>query len=205
MKRTVLVLIFSVNLLSAQKVVRKTMLNPEIKAIAIDGINCFKINMKTSNSDELEVRAKIEGEYKKNLILNLREEGSNLFVNAGFSPNFKDPNDKLSAHKVVSISLDIGLPESQRVQVNGLSCNVFVTGNYEQLKITLNDGNCSLNNVSEKVFVVTQSGDINLRSKRGKIKSVSKFGKIEDNDIPIGTDYYSLKTTTGNIGLMRID
>ncbi len=203
MKRIILFLFFSVNFLSAQKIVKKTILNPDIVAIEIDAKNCFEIKMKTSKSDDLLIQATIDGEYKRDLILNLKEDGSNVSVSAGFSPIFKNPNDKLSAHKVVSISLEIVLPEFQSVQVNGTSRNVLATGIYEQLKITLNDGSCTLKDISGKVAATTQSGDINVESKSAEIKVVSKFGKIQKNDIPVGDNYFILTTTTGDIDLVR--
>jgi len=206
MMKVFLLVFFLVQFLSAQKIVKKTILNPEIKAIQIDAKNCFEVKMMTSNTEELLVRATIDGEYKNDLILNLEEEGSNISVSAGFSPNFKNPNDKLSAHKVVSIALEINVPEFHRVQLNGTSCNVFVTGLFEQLKVTLNDGSCTIKEVSEKVTVITQSGNINVESKSAEIEAKSKFGKVQKNEIPDGEDNkYILTSTTGNINLSRIE
>ncbi|MBM1104909.1 hypothetical protein JQC67_02045 [Aurantibacter crassamenti] len=180
---------------------KKTVVNHEISAIEIDASNCFEINMKTSATDELNVQATIEGEYTEDLLLNLKEEGTNIFVSAGFVPNFKNPNDKLSAHKVVSIALEITVPQNHTIQVNGASCNVSVTGIYKHLKITLNDGICTLINVSENVMATTQSGDINIVSDGAIIQASSSYGIVEKNEIPVGENYFTVKTTTGNINL----
>lgn len=201
MKRLLLLLFFSCHIAGAQKVVKKAILNPDILAVEIDAKNCFEIKMRTSNTKELMVLAIIDGEYENELLLQLEEKGSSISVSAGFSPNFKNPNDKLSAHKVVSIALEITVPEFQNIQVNGTSCNVIATGIYEQLKITLNDGSCSLMDVSEKVTAITQSGDINVESKSAEIKATSKFGKVQKNEIPTGNNYFMLTTTTGDINL----
>jgi len=203
MKRIFLLLILAANFLSAQKVVKKTIINPDITSVQIDARNCFLIKMQASRAEELLVEAIIDGEYKNDLILNLKEEGSSIFLSAGFSPNFKNPNDKLSAHKVISIELLISLPDGQNVQVDGTSCNVIATGEYEHLKITLNDGNCTLNEVSEMVTVKTQSGEINVHSSKAKINAVSKFGKVRKNDIPHGNNIFTLTTITGDINLVR--
>lgn len=184
---------------------KKAILNSKVEAIEIDASNCFEIKLNTSDTEEIMVKAIIEGEYEKNLILNLKEEGSNVSVSAGFAANFKIPNDKLSAHKVVSIALEIIVPEFQNVQINGTSSNVFVSGVYKQLLITLNDGICTLQNVSKKVTAVTQSGDINLKTKKAEIFAISKFGNVQKNDIPSGDSYFALTTTTGNIYLKRTD
>lgn len=199
MKNIFLLLFLSANLLGAQKIVKKAIINSEITAVRIDAQNCFLINIETSKTDEILVEAIIDGEYKNDLLLNLEAKGSSIFVSAGFSPNFINPNDKLSAHKVVSIELQISLPESQNVQIDGTSCNIIASGEYENLKITLNDGNCSLSEVSETVSVLTQSGDINIRSSSAKINASSKFGLVQKNEIPDGSNNYVLATTTGNI------
>lgn len=203
MKSIFILLFLSANFLNAQKVVKKAVINPNITSVRIDARNCFQIKIQTSRTDELLVEAIIDGEYKNDLILKLKDEGSSIFVSAGFSPNFKNPNDKLSAHKVVSIKLLISLPDGQNVQVDGNSCNIIASGNYEHLKITLNDGNCTLNEVSEMVTAQTQSGDIDVHSSSAKIKAVSKFGKVRKNDIPDGGNNFTLTTTTGNINLVR--
>jgi len=203
MKKLVLLLFISAQLLSAQKVVKKTILNKEVSAIEIDATNCFDLNIKSLKTEELLVQATIEGEYEKDLILNIEEEGSNIFINTGFRPNFKNPNDKLSAHKVISIALEIIVPEFQKVQINGTSCNVHATGLYENLKITLNDGACFLKNISKEVTATTQSGDINVESGGARIKTKSKFGNVHKNEIPVGENIFNLNTSTGNIYLSR--
>lgn len=203
MKSIFLLLFLSANFLSAQKIVKKAIINPEITAVLIDARNCFQTRMQTSRTDELSVEAIIDGEYKNDLTLNLKEQGASIFVSAGFSPNFKNPNDKLSAHKVVSIELLISLPDGQNVQVDGTSCNIIASGNYEHLKITLNDGNCTLNEVSEKITVLTQSGHIDVHSSSAKINATSKFGEVRENEIPDGETNFTLTTTTGNINLVK--
>lgn len=204
MKSIFLLLFLAANFLSAQKVVKKAIINPDITSVQIDARNCFRIRMQTSKTDEMLVEAVIDGEYKSDLLLNLKEEGASIFLSAGFSPNFKNPNDKLSAHKVVSIELRISLPDGQNVQVDGTSCNIIASGDYEHLKITLNDGNCTLNEVSETVTAVTQSGDIDVHSSSAKINAASKFGEVRKNGIPDGDNNFTLTTTTGNINLVRI-
>ncbi|MRI01424.1 hypothetical protein GH721_12850 [Kriegella sp. EG-1] len=199
MRKLFLFIFFSTNLLSAQKIVKKTIVNNAIETIEIDAKNCFRVNLKTSNTDELIVRATIDGEYSKDLFLNVKEEDANIFVSTGFTPNFKNPNDKLSAHKVVSIALDVIIPENHKLRVYGTSCNVLATGNYKYLNVTLNDGICVLNEVAYNTMVTTQSGDIFLTAIKGEIKANSKYGIVEKNVIPIGENYFVLKTITGDI------
>jgi len=194
-----------VNFLTAQKIVKKSIVDGLIASFQIDANNCFKIHVNTSDSNEIVVAATIDGEYKKDLVLNVKEEGSRVLVSAGFRPNFENPNDKLSAHKVVSIALDIQLPKNKRVQLFGTNSNISATGTYDTLKITLNDGVSHLINVKGIAEIETQSGDIIVESESAEIVSKSKYGKVDKNQIPHGNSKYILKTVTGNIRFNRIE
>ena len=189
--------------LQAQKLVKKSIVHSEISFFQIDANNCFKVDLQTSVSDELVVEAFIDGEYRKDLLIKISEEGSTLKVSAGFQPNFVNPNDKLSAHKVISIALKISLPELKRVQLFGSSSNISINGLYSDLNISLNDGRCILNEVSQNVFVQTQSGDITVNSLGATIEAKTRYGKIYRQEIPRGDSKFILNSTSGDIRINR--
>lgn len=195
----------SVNFLSAQKMIKKSLVDASIDVINIDVSNCFKMKVETNEGEEMILEATIDGEYRKDLLLNIKKEASTLRVNSGFTPNFKMPNDKLSAHKVISIALKISVPRYKNVSVYGTSCNVEATGNYRNLKITLNDGTCSLDHVSESVSVLTQSGNIHLNTASAEITAESKYGQVLSEIIPKGNNRYSIATITGDIVIKKTE
>ncbi|MDB4291956.1 hypothetical protein N9954_01010 [Maribacter sp.] len=199
------IVLFSVHYAYGQTLIEKTIVDSHIDFIEIDASNCFDIVLETIEGDEMRIGAKIDGEYHKDLILNVREAGNTLQVGAGFQPNFKKPNDKLSAHKVVSIALHIRLPEGKRVALNGTSCNVSAKGAYLNLQVSLNDGQCFLQQISENVTVRTQSGDIAVISDYATIEADSKYGEVGKNKIPKGDNRYLLKTVTGNIRFSKME
>lgn len=192
-------------MLPAQKVLKKVIVNPEIVLINIDVTNCYKLTLDTATGNEMVLEATIDGEYKKDLVLNSEQKGYTIHVSGGFQPIFKNPNDKLSAHKVISIALNILIPENKSVIVYGSNCNVTVAGNYQKLKITLNDGKCILNNVSESVTVITQSGNIAAYTKGGEVKTNSKYGSVQGDEIPVKDDRYDLTSITGNITIRKTE
>ena len=200
-----MVFLLSIPLLNAQRVVKKSLLKPNTSFIQIDATNCYEMVMETSESSEIMIEARINGEYKKDLLLNIREEGTSVTVSVGFHPNFVNPNDKLGAHKVISISLRVKIPSQQNVRVYGTACDVLATGAYKYLKVTLADGRCSLDQVSEAVEVTTQGGDIFLKSTGAEIVAVSKYGTIKRDSIPIGDNRFALTTVTGNIHLRKTE
>lgn len=206
MRNTLLLLVlFPLFFVQGQKIVKKSILSPAVSFVQIDAANCFKIDMETSETNEMVVKAIIDGEYKEDLILKVKEVGATLMIGAGFQPSFINPNDKLSAHKIVSISLSILLPEYRSVQVQGTRCNVNAKGIYKNLKVTLDEGKCNLFQVSEAAKIITRSGDINVASSSAAIRADSKYGVVRKEKIPAGNNQFDLKTITGNIYLRKIE
>ena len=203
---TVLAVFFLATCLgSAQKIVKKTLVNPESRVFQIDASNCFEVQLGTSNTEEIVISATIDGEYQKDLLIGVEEDGSNVLISAGFQPNFVNPNDKLSAHKVVSVAMDISLPEYTQVTLFGTNANISVTGLYKHLIVSLADGNCILANVSETIEVKTQKGNIFLTAREGKIDAKSNYGDVESEAIPSGDSYYRLHSVEGDIQVKRTE
>jgi hypothetical protein len=198
-------LLGSLPLLNAQKIVQKTIFNTEDTAIEIDASNCYAVVVNTTKTNKIVVEAKMAGEYSDNLALNIHEESSTLLIDTSFNLNFEAPNDKLSAHKVVSISLHISLPEHLKVRIFGTFSNVDASGFYRNLDISLNDGNCVLRDTGLDTTVHTQSGAITLYASSGKVLAATKYGKLESEDFQLGAYVYTLKSVTGNIHLKKIN
>lgn len=186
-----------------QKLVRKAYIGPRTETIQIDAQYCYRIDLKTASSDEVQVTASMEGEYAKDLVVTIKQSGTTAMISAGFQPLFVNPNDKLSAHKVVSIALEISVPEYKNVDVFGTNTNLYATGKYKDLNVTLSDGRCTLENVSEAVSVTTQKGDILLYAPSGTIVAESTYGKVEKEIIPFGDNQFVLKTIEGDIFLTK--
>ena len=182
-----------------QKVVEKTILNPDKQYIQLDTKNCYLVDLSTSKGKELSVEASIEGEYSKDLAVRIEEDGVNVLVSADFLPNFIAPNDKLSAHKVISIALKITIPEYCNVTVFGTNSKLVTTGKYRQLKISLANGDCTLNNVTESVDVKTQKGTIRVVTSEGKVDAESTYGVVKLSKIPEGNFSYKLFSVEGDI------
>lgn len=186
-----------------QKLVRKAFVGPRTETIQIDAQYCYRIVLKTEPIDEVQVSATMEGEYAKDLLVSIKESGTTTMISTDFQPNFINPNDKLSAHKVISIALEIKVPQYKNVDVFGTSTNIYATGIYENLNITLSNGRCSLQNISQSVKVTTQTGDIVLSIPRGEVLAESVYGTVRREHIPFGNDQFVLKTVEGNILLTK--
>ncbi|MEX0362812.1 MAG: hypothetical protein AB3N10_17690 [Allomuricauda sp.] len=195
--------LFGLSNLYGQKEIKKALLDSDIEFIQINADFCYQVTLQTAKTDEVYVAAQMEGEYAKDLLLTLEEEGATMLIGTGFHPNFTNPNDKLSAHKVISIALEIIVPEYRNVFLYGTSSNVDVLGSYEKLEVKLANGTCRLNNVREYVDVKTQKGDILVRAPRGDFQAESTYGQVIKEEIPIGSNQYILSTVEGTIQLKK--
>lgn len=187
--------------LTGQKLVRKTLVNKNQQYIQVDTKNCFTTTITATAVEELQVEAAMEGEYANDLAIRITEDGANVLVSADFLPNFKNPNDKLSAHKVVSIALRINVPIDSNVLVYGTNSEIISSGQFKNLKVVLADGPCSLNHATGNIDIKTQNGHINAVGLVGDISAITTYGKLT-----IGKElhgFYDVKLTSvsGNISV----
>lgn len=171
--------------------------------IQIDTDNCYQAEISSYEGEQLIVEASMEGEYAEAFSMNISEEGNTVWIGPQLSPEFEFPNDKLSAHKVVSLSLRVKIPAYRNLQVFGTSCNVTLSGAFNEVDVVLNDGNCTLNQVAQQVNVNTQSGNILLNSFQGVVRAKSHYGRVKREDFPEGDEQYDLETVSGDITLHR--
>jgi hypothetical protein len=190
--------------LSGQKQVTKTLLNPGIHAISIDGTLAYSMELETGKAEEVVVEARMEGEYGSDLMVLFRESGSTLFIETRFGPNFEMPNDKLGAHKVISVRLKVTLPEHQDVFLNAASCQVVTSGVFRNLEIVFNDGGCSLSHKAENTEVKTGSAPITAQLESGVVEARSRYGTVRLDPIPAGDHHVKLFSTWGDIAVTSL-
>lgn len=186
---------------SGQKQLTKTLLNPELNAISIDGTLAYRLELQTGSSEEVSVEARMEGEYSPDLMVLFRESGRTLFIETRFNPNFKMPNDKLGAHKVISVRLKVTVPEYQNVFLNAATCQVSTTGVFKNLDIVFNDGGCDLSHSAENTEVLTGSAPITAHLKSGIVEARSRYGKVRLDRLPSGDHHLKLSSTRGDISV----
>ncbi|MCO5724459.1 hypothetical protein [Robiginitalea marina] len=182
-----------------QKVLTKTLLNPGISSISINGDLCYEVILETEDTQEVTVEARMEGEYGKDLLVLFREVGSTLFVTTRFGPEFELPNDKLGAHKVISVRMKVTVPRGESVMLNAQTCQVVTSGHYQDLKIAFNDGSCHLGHTALNSEVRTASAPIYANICRGDVDARSAYGEVFLQPIPSGDHHLHLLSNSGNI------
>ncbi len=191
--------------ISAQRVLKKSLVNRHGRFFHIDVNDAYQLKLSTTKGQEISVEARVEGEYERDIVLNFWEEGSHVFIDTEFHPEFHLQTDKLSAHKVLSVSITVSLPEQMTVFVKGDSSRVLVEGYFQELQVELFRGACELSEVYGTVDVVTQSGDITLNCKEGAVNVHSEYGKVVSDKIPLGNAVYNLNSSTGDIRVIRTE
>lgn len=187
----------------SQKRVTKTLLNPGISAITIDCELCYRVVLETADTREITVEARMDGEYGKELLVGFREAGNTLYLETRFSPEFRFPNDKLGAHKVVSVSIKVTLPQDQQVLLTSRTCEVSTTGRYRDLRIVFNDGLCELSHTAEHTEVRTGAAPISAHLDSGVVEAESRYGKVSLEPIPKGDHHLKLYSARGDISVIN--
>lgn len=89
------------------------------------------------------------------------------------------------------------------MKLYGKSSNVIATGDYKNLNITLSDGFCSLEKITETISATTQSGNILVNSNYATVKANSKYGKIYTDNLTKGNTNFNLSSITGDIHITK--
>ena len=144
----------------AQKVTRQTLAIHDIEEIRINTEKIFELNIFSSNANVLEVETKMEGEYYRDVNVITATKHKTLQLSCQLAEDFELPNDKLSAHKVFSITMNIYIPKHLKVQLEGDETQVYVQGSYKKIWGMLISGNYELKELEGEVKIQTKKGNI---------------------------------------------
>jgi len=195
-------LFFSFQLL-AQKAVEKSIDAVNISSIEIEGNEMFKINVSTSKVDFITLKTKIEGEYSDQIVVLAETKDETLIVSSKFQPLFKKDDDKLSAHKVVSIELELVIPSDLNVYIRSESASAKIRGAYKNLLVELAQGNCKIESFLGNATVNTINGKIEMNSNYATVEALSKTGSVFMEQLVFGNNVIRLNSINGNISVIK--
>ncbi len=171
--------------------------------LTFDLDNVFTIKLSSTKSNQVLIKSMSEGEYANHFVITEKRENQTLHVSGNIAFTFPNNQDKLSAHKVHAIVVEILVPEHLQTFISSDIGNVSIMGKYNSLGTNLLSGDCYLNSVTGKFEIKTVSGDINLTTKNGIISTESKSGTIIQEKIAKGKSTFALKTAKGNIKITK--
>jgi len=184
---------------SQKKTEQIIVVDDTVSHLIFDLDNVFTIKLSSTKSNQVIIKAISEGEYANHFVITKKRENKTLHISGNIAFTFPNNQDKLSAHKVHAIAVEILVPEHLQTFVSSDIGNVSITGKYNSLGTNLLSGNSYLSNVFGDFDIKTVNGDINLTANRGMVNAVSKLGTIIQEVLPNGKSNFQLKTTKGNI------
>ncbi len=144
----------------AQKITQQTFSIYEIDEIRIDADKIFQLNIISTNDKVITIETKMEGEYYRDLNIITSTKNKQIQVSCELAEDFEIPNDKLSAHKVFSVVMNIYIPNQLKVQLEGDGTQVHIQGNYKRFLAILISGNFTLSNFRSEAKIQTKKGNI---------------------------------------------
>lgn len=190
-----------VTALSAQKVTEKVLNADGLKVVALNTENVFELTVSTAKVSEAMVTASFEGEFTNDLFITTEEHTGHLNIGIDFSPLFVKNDDKLAAHKHISVSMSVVLPENVELIINGTSTLTHISGVYSNLQLYIYDGDCHINGVKGPGNLVTFSGNIFADAYSGNVNATSDYGKVVVNPAVQNSFLLSIHSVKGNISV----
>ena len=201
--KAILLLILVQGSILAQSKWEKKIDAPEVHSLSIELGFIQNLMVSTGNSDQYVIKTTSEGEYRDQVMLVSKEVDHWLEIYPQWAPSFIAPNDKLSAHKVRALTLELTVPRGKTLEIRGEQAVVSVLGEYKEVILRLGSGRVNLEYSSEESDIRTDSADVFLTVPHGEIQASSSEGKVIGS-IPLNTRFhYKLSSEKGSIYLNK--
>ncbi len=189
---------------TGQKVLQKEFNASGFETLAIKSDEVFTVNISTKQTDKITIQTHVEGEHYESVLVNTSEKNRKLLVTTSYSPFFKKENDKLAAHKVIAIDMDITIPEAMGVEIESKIASVTGKGTFKNVYVALENGTCSFKNFVGNATLYTKKGAIAVYAKPNVSgEAISKKGTIS-NQLPRKGKYkIKAESITGSITLLQ--
>ncbi|WP_081210273.1 DUF4097 family beta strand repeat-containing protein [Salegentibacter sediminis] len=195
-------LFFSLSLFG-QKETLESIEAKSVEAIQIFADEVYSINIETYEGSEILIATHSEGEYYNQIRLNTEIKNKKLILSTKYPEALSGGYDKLSAHKVFSLDLQLKIPAGLRLYVESNLASVTAAGEFEFLELRLNQGFCELINFSGNGNVQTIMGNISVETRNTRVEAESRNGKL---NLPLankGGKLLKLSSVNGDISLRK--
>ncbi|KAA3625118.1 MAG: hypothetical protein DWP94_01985 [Flavobacterium sp.] len=190
--------------LFAQKKMEKQWDATWIDTLWISSDQVYNVKVKSGANRSIALLTRVEGEYFESVTVDTKIVDRTLKIGTGFSPYFKPKNDKLAAHKVLSIEMTVQVPEDLAVVIRSNTASVRFEGVVSFLETSLDKGNCELLGFRGNARLYSISGNITvvaLTNVGGR--AVSEEGSLF-NELELEGAYFIEATSKrGSISLRR--
>ncbi len=203
--KKLLLLILIPNCLFAQKRSEQTFDRQDIKTLLINSNAIFKISITAQPVQEISIQTITDGETYESSLLHTKIIDQRLEITTGRTPDFTPFNDKLSAHKVLSIELDITIPQDFNIDIYSTLAEVSLKGRYKELQINLGRGGLIGRDIRFRESVInTISGNVALTTKRADVTASSRNGEVIINSNLNEGPICSVESIYGDIEVLQV-
>ncbi|MCX7551118.1 hypothetical protein [Xanthomarina sp. F2636L] len=197
--------LFFVFQMNAQKTTKKSFSAEGVSSLFIDGNSVFKIYIETVKTNNISIESFVEGENNEHVVLLAEIKDHQLHISSVYQPLFVAENDKLSAHKLISIEFKIRIPEQLNVFITSNIASIFMIGNYNQVTAELMNGSYNAENYKGSLLVNTIHGDIQVATDLSEVEVSSKHGTVEQEMLALGDKQIVLNSINGNITVIKTE
>lgn len=190
-------------ILPAQKDTYEIIEAENIAAIHIDTDEVYLIKITTADISEVRIKTHSEGEYFNNILLKSFVSGTILNLHTTYPQRLSGGYDKLSAHKVFSLEVEMIIPEHLEVRISSNIASVETKGSFKSFYADLKQGYCNLLDFSGNAVVNTYSGHINVETEGAAVEATSRNGRVEMPDGLSGENHLKLTSIDGDIMLRK--
>jgi hypothetical protein len=188
----------------AQKTIQKQFSSAGITTLSIVDDAIYKIIIQSSEAESIKVTLHISGEHYESVIIEEKILEEKLSLKTGFAPFFVMEDDKLAAHKVMAVEMELVIPNTISAIIKSKLASVNFNGSIQNVSISLENGNCVLTNFSGDAQLKTIAGNITVHAQNNVLgKAISKNGTVENNLLNKGKFFVEAESINGNIKLIQ--
>lgn len=177
----------------------------ELSAISIQSDEIFEIHITASPRDHISLRTQIDGETFESALLTTKIVEHQLYIGTSKTPDYNPFNDKLSAHKVLSIAVFLEIPEEMHLDVYSTLASLDAKGKFGAVRVNLGRGGCRLEDFSfrESAIINTLTGSIRIEVDTAEVRAQSRNGNVVIPTDLTGTQRMNLKSIDGDILVLK--
>ncbi len=165
----------------AQKVIEKEFSAEGLKKLAIEDDSIFSLKITSSKRESIKMKVHISGEHSEAIIIEENRSKGGLSLKTATLPYFVFENDKLAAHKVMAIEVELFIPENISVEIKSKLASLETEGKIRNLAVSLEKGGCTINDFMGNAHLKTIDGNIKVKvQKEVSGKAISKNGTVEN-------------------------
>ncbi len=182
----------------------KTLSDLELRGITIDMRFIQGLQLSTHASKDVLLNTKSEGEYQMQYVVVTQQEDQWLTVYPQRVPAFNSLNDKLSAHKVIAMTLEMRIPEAVLVEIEAQQGRLEVSGLYRELNVQLDEGSLFMSHRAEQSTIKTKTAAVHLNVPSGHLDSHLEKGQIFGVINPNDNYRYTVSSQSGSLYLNQL-